>query len=269
MPKPTTMYRVLSVMVTFSLLGCSSRFEPRDAMSEQRDAAPVQDSDGGSQVEGSATDDSEAPRVGKEGGGVGAADGKGGEIAVVNSPETDATEGEPAAIATGPQLATFGAGCFWCVEAVLEQLDGVLEVGSGYMGGSLENPTYKAVCSETTGHAEVVQARFDPQKISYETLLEYFWKLHDPTTLNRQGNDVGTRYRSVIFYHSEEQRALAEKSKAAAVSSFSSPIVTEITAASAFYVAEGYHQDYYRLNKSQGYCRFVIAPKLGKLGLEQ
>jgi peptide-methionine (S)-S-oxide reductase len=166
-------------------------------------------------------------------------------------------------------LATFGAGCFWCVEAVLEQQDGVLEVRSGYMGGQLDNPTYKQVCSGTTGHAEVVQVRFDPERISYETLLAWFWRLHDPTTLNRQGADVGTQYRSAIFTHSEEQRIAAEASRSAAAVDFPRPIVTEITPASAFWVAEEYHQGYYRANRSQGYCRNVIAPKLDKLGLEK
>jgi len=169
------------------------------------------------------------------------------------------------------EVATFGAGCFWCVEAVLEQLSGVIDVSSGYMGGQVPNPTYKQVCTGTTGHAEVAQVTFDPGKISYEKLLDYFWKLHDPTTPNRQGNDVGTQYRSAIFYHSEAQRQTAEKSKQALEESkkFSSPIVTEITKAGPFYKAEDYHQDYYQLNKSQPYCRYVIVPKLDKLGLEK
>ena len=168
-------------------------------------------------------------------------------------------------------LATFGAGCFWCVEAVLEQLDGVLDVSSGYMGGTVENPTYKQVCTGRTGHAEVVQVRFDPQTISYAELLEWFFRLHDPTTLNRQGADVGTQYRSAIFTHSDEQARQAETAKRTldGQGTFSDPIVTEITPASTFYSAEAYHQDYYRQNKEQGYCQVVIAPKLGKLGLER
>ena len=168
-------------------------------------------------------------------------------------------------------VATFGAGCFWCVEAVVEQLDGVHDVASGYMGGNLPNPTYDQVCSGSTGHAEVVQVAFDPKRISYEELLEYFWKLHDPTTLNRQGGDVGTQYRSVIFYHSEEQREAAEKLKKAKneAMTFQDPIVTEITSADTFFKAENYHQDYYRLNKQKGYCQAVIVPKLDKLGLEK
>lgn len=168
-------------------------------------------------------------------------------------------------------VATFGAGCFWCVEAVLEQLDGVLDVSSGYMGGQLPNPTYQQVSSGTTGHAEVVQVTFDPRRISYEELLQYFWKLHDPTTLNRQGNDRGPQYRSVIFYHSDAQRQAAEKSRQAidASGTFQDPIVTEISEAGPFFPAEDYHQDYYRLNKGEPYCRIVIAPKLDKLGLEK
>lgn len=164
-------------------------------------------------------------------------------------------------------LATFGAGCFWCVEAVLEQLEGVTDVRSGYMGGS-ERPTYKQVSSGTTRHAEVVQVDFDPSRISYETLLAWFWKLHDPTTLNRQGADVGPQYRSVIFYHDEAQRLAAVASKAAAQADFKDPIVTEISPALEYYPGEDYHQDYYRNNKTQGYCRAVIAPKLKKLELE-
>jgi peptide-methionine (S)-S-oxide reductase len=168
------------------------------------------------------------------------------------------------------EVATFGAGCFWCVEAVLEQLEGVIDVVSGYMGGHVPNPTYEQVSTKKTGHAEVVQVTFDPERISYEELLEYFWKLHDPTTADRQGNDIGPQYRSAIFFHSEEQRLAAERSKKALEERrvYPDPIVTEITAASAFYRAEGYHQDYYRLNKSQPYCRYIILPKLEKLGLE-
>jgi len=173
--------------------------------------------------------------------------------------------------AESSELATLGAGCFWCVEAVLEQVDGVLDVASGYMGGEVADPSYQDVCTGRTGHAEVVQVRFDPRVLPYEHLLAWFWKLHDPTTLDRQGPDVGTQYRSAIFVHSEVQREAAEASKAAADASgeFSGPIVTEITPAGEFYEAEEYHQDYYRQNRQQGYCRAVIAPKLDKLGLEQ
>src|SRR5690606_22192878 len=166
-------------------------------------------------------------------------------------------------------VATFGAGCFWCVEAVLQQVEGIHAVHSGYMGGHVEDPTYQQVCAGDTGHAEVVQVEFDPSKIGYRELLEWFWRLHDPTQVDGQGNDIGPQYRSAIFYHSEEQRAAAERSKAAAASRFTAPIVTEITEAGTFWPAEAYHRDYYRQNKEQGYCRYVIAPKLDKLGLEK
>ena len=165
---------------------------------------------------------------------------------------------------------TLGAGCFWCVEAVYQRLDGVVSAVSGYMGGHVENPTYKAVTTGQTGHAEVVQIAFDPDVTSLEELIDFFWLAHDPTTLNRQGADVGTQYRSAIFYENEEQRKIAEASRdrANASGNFSRPIVTEITASSPFYVAEDYHQEYYELNKSYPYCRAVITPKLKKLGLE-
>jgi peptide-methionine (S)-S-oxide reductase len=161
--------------------------------------------------------------------------------------------------------ATLGAGCFWCVEAIFQELEGVHRVVSGYAGGEVENPSYEEVCSGETGHAEVVQITFDPNVIAYRDLLEVFWHTHDPTTLNRQGNDVGTQYRSVIFYHDDEQKRLAEASKAEAQRLFDDPIVTEIVPLTAFYAAEGYHQNFYRLNPSQPYCRFVIDPKVQKL----
>ena len=170
---------------------------------------------------------------------------------------------------TSESLATFGAGCFWCVEAVLEQYDGVLDVSSGYMGGETENPTYKEVCTGRTGHAEVVQVRFDPARISYDELLGLFFKLHDPTTLNRQGADVGTQYRSVVFFHTPEQETAARAAIERYGPDFDDPIVTEVSAASTYYEAEDYHQDYYPLNRSQPYCRAVIAPKLDKLGLDK
>lgn len=165
------------------------------------------------------------------------------------------------------EKATFGAGCFWCTEAVFAELEGVHEVISGYTGGRVDNPTYREVTSGLTGHAEVAQITYDPAVISYDELLEVFWKTHDPTTLNRQGNDVGTQYRSAIFYHNEEQKALAEKYKKAlnASGAWANPIVTEITKLEKFYPAENYHQDYYELNKSQPYCTYVIQPKLEKL----
>ena len=164
-----------------------------------------------------------------------------------------------------PSLATFGGGCFWCVEAVFERLPGVLSVTSGYAGGQTKNPTYKEVCGGDTGHAEVVQIAFDPAVVSYERLLEVFWMAHDPTTLNRQGADAGTQYRSVIYYHDDTQRIAAEASKKSAAAHFSNPIVTEISPLPQFYAAEGYHQDYYRLNPGAGYCHAVIRPKIEKL----
>ena len=164
------------------------------------------------------------------------------------------------------EIATFGAGCFWCVEAVFQELKGVLKVESGYMGGAIPNPTYREVCTGTTGHAEVTRITFDPTVISYEVLLEVLWTTHDPTTLNRQGADAGTQYRSAIFYHSDEQKSKAEKSKKeVATTIWDSPIVTEIVAADTFYPAEEYHQDYYALNPNAGYCRAVISPKVAKV----
>jgi len=166
------------------------------------------------------------------------------------------------------ETATFGAGCFWCVEAVFQQLPGVVSVVSGYMGGKTDNPTYRDVCSGMTGHAEVIQIRFDPEKISYANLLDWLWRSHNPTTLNQQGADIGTQYRSAIFYHSEAQKETAEVSKSEAQSNFSAPIVTEITPAQVFYPAEDYHQNYYQLNKMAPYCQMVIRPKLNKLQID-
>lgn len=162
--------------------------------------------------------------------------------------------------------ATFGAGCFWCVEAVFQRLDGVLTVKSGYAGGTAKNPTYKEVCSGSTGHAEVIQLTYDPSKVSYDELLEVFWKTHDPTTMNRQGNDIGTQYRSVIFYHNEEQRQIAEgyKKKLNEEKVYPNPIVTQIVPFTNYYPAENYHQDYYNQNGSESYCRYVIQPKIEK-----
>jgi len=165
------------------------------------------------------------------------------------------------------EIATFANGCFWCTEAIFEELDGVLSATSGYSGGSIENPTYKEVCGGNTGHAECLQIVFDPAKISFDELLEVFWKTHDPTTLNRQGADVGTQYRSAVFYHNEEQKQKAEKYKAALDQSgaFDKPIVTEITPFSKFYPAENYHQQYFELNENVNpYCKMVIRPKLDK-----
>ncbi len=163
------------------------------------------------------------------------------------------------------ETATFGAGCFWCTEAVFEGVPGVRSVASGYMGGTVENPSYKQVCTGRTGHAEVSQIVFDPAVVGYDDLLDLFWRMHDPTTLNRQGADRGTQYRSAVFYHSAEQQRAAEASRERAQERLADPIVTDITAATAFYPAEAYHQDYFRRNPDAAYCRMVIAPKLKKL----
>src|SRR5215207_10993702 len=164
------------------------------------------------------------------------------------------------------ETATLGGGCFWCLEAVFDELNGVTDVVSGYAGGARPNPSYEAVCSGTTGHAEVIQVKFDPDVISYEDILHVFFAIHDPTTLNRQGGDVGTQYRSVIFYHSPEQKAAAERKMAelGASGQYDDPLVTELAPAPEYYPAESYHQDYFRQNPGQGYCRAVVAPKVAK-----
>ena len=167
------------------------------------------------------------------------------------------------------ETATLGGGCFWCMEAVYERLPGVISVTSGFAGGYAVNPTYRQVCAGGTGHAEVTQIVFDPGKISYAKLLDVFWQAHDPTTLNRQGADEGTQYRSIILYHSEAQKLAAEKSKAGAQNNFKRPIVTDIVPFTKFYKAEDYHQEYYDNNSSAAYCQIVIAPKLKKLEKEK
>jgi len=168
------------------------------------------------------------------------------------------------------QTATLGGGCFWCVEAVFQDLKGVQQVVSGYAGGAIENPSYQLICTGATGHAEVTQITFDPDVISFEELLYVFWRTHDPTTLNRQGADAGTQYRSIILYHDEEQKAIAEKSRQETDASglWPDPIVTEITPLSVFYPAEDYHQNYYRTNPAQPYCQVVIDPKVQKFRKE-
>src|SRR5579859_6553109 len=191
--------------------------------------------------------------------------------AFASDPKPDAAH-QPAPIPKvpeGAEVITLGAGCFWCTEAIFQQIPGVISVTSGFMGGTNANPTYEEVCTGTTGHAEVSRIVFDPKKISLEKVLAVFWEAHDPTSLNKQGADAGTQYRSVIFYTTDEQKKIAEKSKADAAKEFSKPIVTEITKAGPFYAAENYHQDYYRLNKEKNsYCPVVIGPKLKKLGLK-
>src|SRR5271154_6071251 len=175
-------------------------------------------------------------------------------LAQTNSMNTNKTE-----------IADFGGGCFWCMEAVFERLPGVISVTSGFAGGTTENPTYQEVCTETTGHAEVTEIEFDPAKISYDKLLEVFWQAHDPTTLNRQGADEGTSYRSIILYRDKKQQLLAGKSMLEAQKNFRNPIVTEIVPLKKFYKAEDYHQQYFDNNSNAPYCQVVIAPKLEKL----
>ncbi|MBU6409974.1 MAG: peptide-methionine (S)-S-oxide reductase MsrA [Verrucomicrobia bacterium] len=167
------------------------------------------------------------------------------------------------------EIADLGGGCFWCMEAVFERLPGVISVTSGFAGGHTANPTYQEVCTETTGHAEVTQIEFDPRKISYAQLLHVFWQAHDPTTLNRQGADEGTQYRSIILYRDDRQKTIAEQSRAGAQTNFSHPIVTQIVPFTTFYKAEDYHQEYYDHNSSAPYCEIVIAPKLHKLEKEK
>ena len=166
------------------------------------------------------------------------------------------------------EVATLGGGCFWCLEAVYERVEGVVSVTSGYAGGTVVDPSYEDVCTGSTGHAEVVQIEYDPEKTSYEKLLDLFWKAHDPTTPNRQGADVGTQYRSIILFHDERQKSIAEESLKKAQASYENPIVTEIRQLERFFRAEEYHQDYFDKNPNAGYCRIVIRPKLNKLDLE-
>ena len=185
-----------------------------------------------------------------------------------SSNQTTGHQGEQQSMAvTGLDTATFGAGCFWCVEAVFQNLKGVHSVVSGYAGGHVKNPTYEQVCSDTTGHAEVSQIMYDPKQISYDELLEVFWKSHDPTTVDRQGNDVGSQYRSVIFYHNDEQKKIAEhyKKELSASGAFDAPLVTQIQPYNTFYKAEDYHQNYYNQHGFQPYCMFVIKPKVDKI----
>jgi len=183
-----------------------------------------------------------------------------------NTTTSVAATGTPSTAALNTDTATFANGCFWCTEAIFQQLDGVLKVSSGYSGGHVVDPSYKEVCTGTTGHAECIQIIYDPSKISFDELLEVFWQTHDPTTLNRQANDVGPQYRSAIFYHTKEQKEKSEKYKAELNKSgaFQDPIVTEVSPFTSFYIAENYHQDYYNNNGSQPYCSYVIRPKLEK-----
>jgi methionine-S-sulfoxide reductase len=182
--------------------------------------------------------------------------------------ETNESTGVIMADMSGYSVATIGGGCFWCIEAVYEPIDGIVQAVSGYAGGDAPNPNYQLVTSGTSGHAEVVQLYFDPEKVTYEQILQLFFKAHDPTTLNRQGYDVGTQYRSIILTHDDEQDSIARKVMAEAQEDWPDPIVTEIVPFEAFYLAEDYHQDFYERNPDYGYCAAVIRPKMEKLGLE-
>lgn len=190
--------------------------------------------------------------------------GLGGESEIMSNENQKSSKKEP----KGEEVAIIGGGCFWCTEAVFELYDGVKEVVSGYAGGAIKNPTYKQICTGTTGHAEVIRIVYDPSVISYRKILSIFGECHDPTTLNRQGADVGTQYRSTIMYLSEEQQKAAVAWKKSLTEKLVDPVVTEIVEAPVFYPAEDYHQDYYKKNPNQGYCTFVIRPKLKKLKLE-
>ena len=263
-------FLVLSLMV--AVLGCGTKEmapEARETTSSAASGAKINPSQPAETMPESTPQDSGTPLLETATASEEAASTS-EEAASTSIESTEATttlvKKEPAV-----EVVTLGAGCFWCIEAVLEQIEGIKEVTSGYMGGTIKNPTYEQICTGLTGHAEVVQVTFDPQVIEFAAVLEHFWKLHDPTTLNRQGYDVGTQYRSAIFYHSPEQLAVAEKSKKAKDEKgvFPGPIVTEITKAETFYAAEDYHQDYYRNNKDARYCRMIINPKLKKLGLDE
>lgn len=185
---------------------------------------------------------------------------------LMKTEETTVNSNRPGSAHPTIDTATFGAGCFWCVEAVFQRMEGVISVKSGYAGGTVKNPSYKEVCAGTTGHAEVIQIVYDKTKVRFDDLLEVFWKTHDPTTLNSQGNDFGTQYRSAVFYHNLEQKEKAElyKKELNAAKVYPDPIVTEITAFTNYYPAEDYHQNYYNQNGSQGYCKYVIQPKVEK-----
>ena len=183
-----------------------------------------------------------------------------------NSLTATTNSSEPGSLSLNTDTATFANGCFWCTEVIFQQLEGVLKVSSGYSGGHVVNPTYKEVCTGTTGHAECIQVIYDPSKITFDELLEVFWQTHDPTTLNKQGNDEGPQYRSAVFFHTQEQKAKAQKYKEELDKSgaFRAPIITEVSPFTSFYIAENYHQDYYNANGSQPYCTYVIRPKLEK-----
>ncbi|MBK9336049.1 MAG: peptide-methionine (S)-S-oxide reductase MsrA [Lewinellaceae bacterium] len=184
------------------------------------------------------------------------------KVMQINQPTKPVADVQPGSSQT--EIATLGGGCFWCVEAVYQEMNGVLSVASGYSGGHIANPTYREICTGATGHAEVAQLVYDPAVVSFEEILEVFFTVHDPTTLNRQGNDVGTQYRSVIYYHNAAQKTIAEAAKEAASELWDNPVVTEISPLDKFYKAEEYHQNYYRNNPTQSYCVHVVGPKVQK-----
>lgn len=258
MKQPTKKRRLLprpvGLLLGLPLILVACSVEPNERQSEVSDQASVES------TSNALTETPEEPEP--------AANPKTMTASEPSTPDASPNPVTPPTAAPTMETATLGAGCYWCIEAVLEQVDGVESVVSGFMGGEVLNPTYEQVCSGTTGHAEVVQVTFDPTVLPYKDLLDWFWKAHDPTTLNRQGADRGTQYRSAIFVHSPAQRQTAETSKKDVQPTFSDPIVTEITDASTFYPAKAAHQGYYAGNASQGYCRMVIAPKLKKLGLK-
>ena len=191
-----------------------------------------------------------------------------GQNKTSSNPQSMSAENEKnnASATNNIDTATFGAGCFWCVEAIFQRVEGVQKVESGYSGGTVKNPSYKEVCNGTTGHAEVIRLTYDKTKVTFDELLEVFWKTHDPTTMNRQGNDIGTQYRSAVFYHNDDQKKIAEeyKKKLNAEKVYPNPIITEITPLLNYYPAENYHQNYYNQNGNQGYCQYVIQPKIEK-----
>jgi peptide-methionine (S)-S-oxide reductase len=239
---PPALRTAIGALLIFWLPGCAQPGQPATTAAQTADAAATTSDADEARPPMPTTDPADAPRP--------------------------ADQSAAPAAAADRELATLGGGCFWCVEAALEALDGVLDVTSGYAGGTVADPTYKEVCGGDTGHAEVVQVAFDRRRISYAQILDWFFKAHDPTTLNRQGPDKGTQYRSVVFFHSKEQHEAALAAIARAQPRFASTIVTEVSAAPRFWPAEDYHQDYFRKNPNAGYCRAMIAPKLKKLGLE-
>ena len=260
-------------MGSFLLVSCNDDSEPSASAPEPAKVEEAKTDDSAKPAESEEKSSPAPEEKAKEEKAGGAKAGDESAATDVNSEKTPMKAGKELDQKANPNLevATLGGGCFWCTEAVLERVEGVADVVSGYMGGLVENPTYEQICTKTTGHAEVIQVTYDKTVLTFEDVLDIFWQAHDPTTLNQQGADRGPQYRSVIFFHSPEQKNLAEKSKAALDASgmYEDPAVTEITEASTFWEAEEYHQDYYVNNKDKNpYCRIVITPKMKKLGFE-